>query len=78
METGPGEQHRHAGCWDESLGVFRQVSSSRICLESLKEEGEAGVYSSNSDGEPVDVLVTSKAMRVLSQLCSCVHRLRFL
>lgn len=30
------------------------------------------------NGEPVDVLVTSKAMSVLSQLCSCVNRLRFL
>lgn len=40
METCPGEQHGHAGCWDESVGVCRQDSSSRICFESLKEEGD--------------------------------------
>lgn len=40
MSPCSGELHRHAGCWDEGVGVFRQGSSSRICLESLKEEGD--------------------------------------
>lgn len=94
METCPGEQHGQAGCWDESLGACRQDSSSSICLESLKEEGDlvgnwcvqAGKDSTSdegqmqcSDGEPVYVLVTMQSHECfLSAAWLCKQTARFL